>query len=321
MTEHQTTRSIIATSDRDRATARHRHDHAAARATFSWERERAALCEPHHVNIADIAIDRHVRQGRGDDTALRWRGRDGARLDLTFAELKTSGDRFAGLLQRLGIGPCDVVAVMMPRRPELFAAAFGAWKNRSVFCPLFVAFGPEPVRARLERAGARVLITTTTLYRRKVAGMRDRLPSLDYVLLIDTSLSEEMPDGTLDYQGQLALAKEPIALPSTAPDDLAILHFTSGTTGPPKGALHVHDAVIAHHATARLCSISDPGTSIGAPPIPAGSPAPPTASSRRSRSAPRSSWTRRSSSRRGGIGCSRKSGLRSGTPRRRRSAC
>jgi acetyl-CoA synthetase len=140
MTEQSTTRAIIAKSARARAAVRHLHDYAEACATFSWEQERAALCEPGHVNIADIALDLHVRAGRGDHMALRWRGRDDAHRDLTFAELKASSERFSGLLRRLGVGAGDVVAVLMPRRPELFAAAFGTWRNRSLFCPLFAAF-------------------------------------------------------------------------------------------------------------------------------------------------------------------------------------
>jgi acetyl-CoA synthetase len=259
MTEQSTTRAIIAKSARARAAVRHLHDYAEACATFSWEQERAALCEPGHVNIADIALDLHVRAGRGDHMALRWRGRDDAHRDLTFAELKASSERFSGLLRRLGVGAGDVVAVLMPRRPELFAAAFGTWRNRSLFCPLFAAFGPEPVVTRLKLAGARLLVTTVNLYRRKVAGIRQRLQHLDHVLLVDAPGSAELPPGTLGYREQPDPSDAPLALPATHAEDPAILHFTSGTTGPPKGALHVHDAVIAHHATARSALDLGPG--------------------------------------------------------------
>ena len=158
----------------------------------------------------------------------------------------------ANMLRDLGVGKGDVVAVLMPSQPELFEAAFGAWRNRSVFCPLFAALGPEPIRTRLGLAKARVLVTTANLYRRKIAGIRDTLSKLDHVLLVDAPDAKGAPPKTLSYQEQFASAEKTFTGSPAKPDDAAILHFTSGTTGPPKGALHVHEAVIAHHATARL---------------------------------------------------------------------
>ncbi len=246
-------RPIIAKLERERTSAHNLTDYAQARADFSWASEHAQL-GGESLNTADVAIDRHVRDGRGLDTALCWHGRDGERRNVTFAELKASSERAANMLSDLGAGPGDVVAVLMPRRPELFEVAFGTWRNRSVFCPLFAALGPEPVRTRLDLANARVLVTTANLYRRKVAGIRDRLSKLDHVLLVDApdADAKDLAPKTSSYQERLSSAKETFAMPPTKPDDVAILHFTSGTTGPPKGALHVHEAIIAHHATAKF---------------------------------------------------------------------
>jgi len=138
-------------------------------------------------------------------------------------------------------------------------AALGTLKHRAVFCPLFSAFGPEPIRARLAIGGARVLVTTAALYERKVAPLRAALPDLEHVLLLDEESAPTAVPGTRDLRGLLAAASERYAIGPTDPEDPALLHFTSGTTGTPKGALHVHDAVVAHHVTGRFALDLHPG--------------------------------------------------------------
>jgi acetyl-CoA synthetase len=133
--------------------------------------------------------------------------------------------------------------------PSLYVAALGTLKNGSVYAPLFPAFGPDPIAARLSMAGARVLVTTDTLYARKVEALRSRLPALEHVLLVRET-GAPAPPHTVVLDDLLADAAAGFQIPPTSPQDLAILHFTSGTTGRPKGALHVHDAVVAHQATA-----------------------------------------------------------------------
>ena len=116
--------------------------------------------------------------------------------------------------------------------------------------PLFSAFGPEPIRQRVTLGRGRVLVTSRALYRRKVAPVRAALPTLDFVLMIDGD-EPDVP-GAHELRSLLAAQPPTFSIPPTAPDQLALLHFTSGTTGTPKGAMHVHEAVVAHHATARL---------------------------------------------------------------------
>ena len=137
------------------------------------------------------------------------------------------------------------------RVPELYVAALGTLKYGGVFCPMFSAFGPEPIRTRMTIGQARVLVTTEALYRRKVAALREQLPDLAHVLLIGEGGAPTTVPGTLDLHTLLAAAADRFVIPPTAPDDRALLHFTSGTTGKPKGAVHVHEAVVAHHITGR----------------------------------------------------------------------
>jgi acetyl-CoA synthetase len=121
-----------------------------------------------------------------------------------------------------------------------------------VFCPLFSAFGPEPIRARMEIGTPRVLVTTAALYRRKIAPLRASLPWLEHVILVGSAGTMTAEPETHDFHALLDAASPEYTIAPTDPEDMALLHFTSGTTGKPKGAIHVHEAVVAHHITGKL---------------------------------------------------------------------
>jgi len=226
-------------------------DYEAARAAFSWDdalRRLDGLPGGRGLNIAHEAVDRHATGARADHVALRWLHRDGSVSEATYAQLAARTNQFANGLRALDVGKGDRVFTLLGRVPELYITVIGSLKNTSVVCPLFSAFGPEPIFQRLERGDGRVLVTTPALYRRKIAGIRDALPALEHVLLVGDV--GERPDCALGFDELLADASVDFEIPPTDPEDMALLHFTSGTTGTPKGAVHVHQAVVAHHATA-----------------------------------------------------------------------
>jgi acetyl-CoA synthetase len=229
---------------------------------FSWSAARQALDglpDGRGLNIAHEAIDRHAAGSAGARVALRWIAREGARRDFTYADLRDETNRFANVLRSLGVGKGDPVAVLAGRIPELYIAALGTLKNGSVFTPLFSAFGPEPIQARINIARARVLVTTDALYRRKVEAVRAALPSLEHVLLVGDPLAVQKLPHVHHLRGLMAAADPRLVIAPTDAEDAALLHFTSGTTGKPKGAVHVHDAVVAHHATGRFALDFHPG--------------------------------------------------------------
>jgi acetyl-CoA synthetase len=236
-------------------------DYEAARRAFSWDQARSrldGLPGGRGLNIAHEAVDRHAAGSGAGRLALRCIARSGARRDLTYAALSAESSRFANLLGRLGVGKGEVVATLAGRIPELYVAAIGTLKNGSIYSPLFSAFGPDPIAARLNLSRARVLVTTDTLYRRKVGALRSTLPALEHVLLVRES-DEALPAGTSDLNALASAEPAGFSIPPTDPQDLALLHFTSGTTGTPKGALHVHEAVVAHYATAESALDFHPG--------------------------------------------------------------
>ncbi len=214
------------------------------------------------VNIADRIVDRHVREGRGDDIAFRWFAKDDSALDspidVTYARLARRTNRFASALRAHGVEPGDGVATLAGRIPELYVAALGTLKAGCVYSPLFSAFGPDPIAQRVAIGKIKVLVTTPLLFRRKLAPMLDRLPTVELVLVAGateddlngrasrTSRPKVMSYGTFMADGTDTTDPAP-----TTVETPALVHFTSGTTGTPKGAVHVHGAVVVHHWTGR----------------------------------------------------------------------
>ncbi len=224
-------------------------DYDAIRQAFTWDAataELAGLPGGSGINIAYEAADRHVDAGDGGRVALRWIRKDRSTREYTYRDLKDLSARFANALKDLGAERGEKVFSLLGRVPELFVSALGTWKCGAVFCPLFSAFGPEPIKARMRIAGASVLVTTERLFRRKVAPVLPDLTSLRHVILVGGG------EGGHDFDSLIGSASNEFTYVDTQADELSTLHFTSGTTGKPKGAMHVHGAVAAHRATARF---------------------------------------------------------------------
>ncbi len=222
--------------------------------TSLWDAARADLAglpAGRGLSIAHEAVDRHVGEGRADQVALRCLALDGSATDVTYGALAERSARVANVLTDLGVSTGDRVFLLLGRTADLYAAAHGALKTCATVCTLFAAFGPEPIRARLELGAAKVLFTTPALYDRKLAGVLDGLDTLEHVLLTGPDDGRERPRARW-LEPLLAAAEPTYDIGPTDPETPSFLHFTSGTTGRPKGAVHVHGAVVAHLATARL---------------------------------------------------------------------
>jgi acetyl-CoA synthetase len=140
----------------------------------------------------------------------------------------------------------DTVFSFAGRIPEVYVSALGSLKAGAVFSALFANFGEEPARVRLSKGRGKLLLTTGALYRRRIAGIRDKLPMLQVLIA-----GEDAPADALSYARAMREAEERFEIAATDPERPAFLHFTSGTTGMPKGAVHVHAAAVAHYSTAR----------------------------------------------------------------------
>lgn len=211
-----------------------------------------------HVNIAELCLDRHVNSGNGDRLALKWIDRRRETQCYTYAQLAEKAARVAAMLSDLGVMPGDVVAVLLPKLPELAFIALGCWKIGAVFNPMFASFGPAPIGSRLELGHARLLITTPDLYTHRVHAHRPHLADLNTVLLVGEDVDARNVGGTQSFDALMASANtQNRATVLTLRATPAFLHFTSGTTGTPKGTLHSHGSALAHLASVQtLFSLS-----------------------------------------------------------------
>jgi acetyl-CoA synthetase len=231
----------------------HLTDYAATYAGFSWVKVRRELAglPGGGLNIGYEAVDRYAAGARAAHVAIRWLGKDGQQQDLSYAELMRLSNRFANALIGQGLQRGDVVFVMMPRLPQLYIAVLGALKAGMVVSPLFPAFGPEPIVTRMNLGAGKALVTTPSLYRRKVEKVRAQIPQLAHVLLAPEEGEDAPMMQTISMQELMDSASDVFETVNTSAQSPALLHFTSGTTGTPKGALHVHEAAVTHYATGK----------------------------------------------------------------------
>jgi acetyl-CoA synthetase len=228
-------------------------NYESTRETFSWEKTRFLLegFGRNHINLAYEAVDRHCLRGFGDKIAFRFLRTHENTYDVSFNELRQHSNKFANILRDLGGQKGERVFTLLGRIPELYYCAIGTLKNGCVYSPLFSAFGSEPILARMLPGSASVLVTTPELYTRKVEPIRHQIPSLKEVLLVGDKSHIATIKGVRDLDTLLSEAGTDFEVEQTNAEDFAILHFTSGTTGKPKGAIHVHKAAVVHLITGR----------------------------------------------------------------------
>jgi len=199
------------------------------------------------LNIAHEAIDKHANGPLANKTALIWIGKNGQKKEYTYKDIKKESNRFANILKELEFQKSDRIFVYSPRVPYLYITAMGIFKNRCVMSPLFAQFGPEPVAQRMVSGNAKGLITTKHLYEKKILQILDQLTELKFIFLIDAD--DDINDKVLSLPRLMKNASDEFEIPSTDPEDMSLLHFTSGTTGKPKGVIHVHKAIYTHWVT------------------------------------------------------------------------
>ena len=229
-------------------------DYEGQTGSFKWEEIEKELdwLPGGGLNIAHEAIDRHCNAGRGTKPAMLWEGKNGEKETHTYDDMRRESNKFANVLKGLGLEKGDRVFTFMERLPEHYFAVFGTLKLGCVIGPLFSAFGPDPVKDRLENSGAKVLVTQPEL-RGRIAHILPQLPELKHIIVLnkDGRSSEPHADGDLDYDELMSKASEEFGPISTTRDDYSIMHYTSGTTGKPKGAVHRHNSVIQQYATGK----------------------------------------------------------------------
>ncbi len=200
-------------------------------------------------NVAYEALDRHAKNWRKNKIALYSISASNAVKKYTFGEMSELTSRFANGMESLGAQKGDRVFVFLDRTSELYIAALGTVKMGGIFGPLFSAFGPDAVKDRALDCGARFVVTSPYLYKR-LEGIIDELSDLEHVIVVGDA--PELPENLIRFDDLMDQSSSRYETKNMAPTDPYIIHYTSGTTGKPKGVWHGHRAMIQQLMTSKL---------------------------------------------------------------------
>jgi acetyl-CoA synthetase len=207
-----------------------RGDHASLYRDFRWN-------IPDRFNIGVAVADRWAIDDPGRTALFDYRA-DGAPERLSFSELARTSNAFANALRSRGIRRGDRVALLLPQSFETVIAHVAIYKLGAIAVPLALLFGVEALEYRLQTAGVKIVVTNPA-GAAKLSSIAARLPGLDGVVVVDG-------EGADDFSRLVAAHSLDFTAEDTGPEDPALMIFTSGTTGPPKGALHGHRVLLGH---------------------------------------------------------------------------
>src|SRR5580704_488092 len=193
---------------------------------------------PQHYNIGVDVCDRWAQADARRLAIVQVRA-DGTRNEISYGALRETSNRLANVLRAHGIRRGDRVAILLPQAPEVAAAHIAIYKLAAIALPLATLFGVDALAYRLKNSGARALVTNDQ-GAAKLAGLRGQTP---VELVLSTGGAA---DGALALDGELSRAGSDFTPEVTSADDPAMMVYTSGTTGPPKGALHAHRVLLGH---------------------------------------------------------------------------
>lgn len=208
---------------------------------------RYELIQNNQYNIGHICTAQQCAAGRGNKLAMRWFSPRLERSDYTFFDLECSTNRFANLLQGLGMTKGEVLFTFLPKSTEQMVTFLGSLKAECITGTLFSNFGEDALLDRLGDSAARLVVTRKSLYR-KIERIRDQLPALRTIILTD--VAADLSADVLSWSRLMAEASDAFVVPVTAADIPSVLHYTSGSTGKPKGVLHCHGSVQQQSRTA-----------------------------------------------------------------------
>lgn len=190
---------------------------------------------PEKYNIGYDCVDKHVEQGNGDKTILYWEDSKGSKATYTFREMKELTDKFGNILRDLGFKKGDRFLIRLPNIPAFHISFLGGVKIGAVPIPSSVMFRTHEIAYRVKDSESKMVITTPE-YVKEVDEIREECPSLEYIIVVGKSKS----DRHLEFDELMRKASSNLELEETSKEDIAFFCYTSGTTGDPKGAVHLH---------------------------------------------------------------------------------
>jgi acetyl-CoA synthetase len=219
---------------------------------FNWSiAENELEYQPGNViNIGWYCSDRICQMGKANKPALIWEGMGGKEKTFTYNDVRLTSNTIGHFLRGLGIQPEDRVCLFMDKIPELYLGFLGVLKIGAIAQPLFSAFGDESLFVRLENAQTRAIITQKK-HAPKVRKIIDKMPFLEFIIIVDHDPAKPLGPREVSFNLEETPTVDVFEIHPTTAESPSVLHYTSGTTGQPKGVKHVHYSLISQYLTSK----------------------------------------------------------------------
>jgi len=202
------------------------------------------------INIGWYCSDRICEMGKADKVGLIWEGHGGVTKKYTYNDIRLTSNTIGDFLRGLGIKPEDRVCLFMDKIPELYLGFLGILKIGAIAQPLFSAFGDESLFVRLDNAQNRAIITQKK-HVPKIRKIIEKMPYLELIIVVDHDPAKPLQEREIAFNLDEAPKVESIEIHPTKAESPSVLHYTSGTTGQPKGVKHVHYSLISQYLTTK----------------------------------------------------------------------
>ncbi len=202
------------------------------------------------LNIGWYCTDRICKMGKADKTALIWEGLGGQEKRYTYNDIRVASNTIGSFLRGLGIKNEDRVCLFMDKIPELYFGFLGILKIGAIAQPLFSAFGDESLLVRLSNAETTAIVTQRK-HVSKVRKIIDQMPYVKHVIVVDYDGKKPLREREIAFSLEEAAPVDEFEIYPTKAESPSVLHYTSGTTGQPKGVKHVHYSLISQYLTAK----------------------------------------------------------------------
>lgn len=219
---------------------------------FSWKiaEEELDYSPGDEINIGWYCSDRICRQGKADKTALIWEGLGGVEKRYTFDDIRLASNTIGTFLRKLGVRDGERVCLFMDKIPELYLGFLGVLKIGAIAQPLFSAFGDESLFVRMDNAKTAAIITQRK-HVGKVRKIIDQMPYLKHIIIVDHDGAKTLKEREVPFSLENEPKVDRFEVHPTTAESPSVLHYTSGTTGQPKGVKHVHYSLISQYLTTK----------------------------------------------------------------------